>query len=190
MPPSRIGRRRAAAAMQAPDTAGVVLTTCRWATEDGFDGREPMATAVTDTRYTPEDLLALPDKGRYELIDGQLVERSLGATSSYVAARLLRLLGLATDAQALGLLFGSDCGYQIFADDPSHVRYADACPVTRRRKATVISPRIWPSKPSRPTIEPVPSKRKSNSGWRPVSVWCGCCTLTRVGYTSTGTMAR
>ena len=92
-----------------------------------------MATAVTDTRYTPEDLLALPDAGRYELIDGQLVERSLGATSSYVAARLVRLLGLTTDAQALGLLFGSDCGYQIFADDPSCVRYADSSFIRRGR---------------------------------------------------------
>ena len=60
-----------------------------------------MATAVTDTRYTPEDLLTLPDTGRYELIDGQLVERNMGAKSSYLAARLLRLLGLATDTQGL-----------------------------------------------------------------------------------------
>ena len=84
-----------------------------------------MATAITDKLYTPEDLLTLPEAGRYELIDGQLVERNMGAKSSYVAARLLRLLGLVTDTQALGLLFGSDCGYQIFADDPSRVRYAD-----------------------------------------------------------------
>jgi len=92
-----------------------------------------MATATIDTRYTPEDLLALPDKGRYELIDGQLVERPMGAKSSYVAARLLRLLGLLTDAQALGLLFGSDCGYQVFADDPSRVRYADGSFIQRGR---------------------------------------------------------
>ena len=90
-----------------------------------------MATAAIDTRYTPEDLLALPDKGRYELIDGQLVERNTGAKSSYVAERLLRLPGSITDAQGLGLLFGADCGYQIFADDPSHVRYADGSFIRR-----------------------------------------------------------
>lgn len=90
-----------------------------------------MATAVTDIRYTPEDLLALPDAGRYELLDGYWVERNLGAKSSYIAARLLRLLGLVTDAQELGLLFGSDCGYQIFADDPSRVRYADGSFIRR-----------------------------------------------------------
>ena len=92
-----------------------------------------MATAVTDTRYTPADLLTLPDTGRYELIDGQLVERNMGAKSSYLAARLLRLLGLATDAQGLGLLFGTDCGYQIFADDSSRVRYADGSFIQRGR---------------------------------------------------------
>ena len=34
-----------------------------------------MAMATTVTHYTPEDLLALSEYGRYELIDGQLVER-------------------------------------------------------------------------------------------------------------------
>lgn len=92
-----------------------------------------MATAAINTYYTPEDLLALPDKGRYELLDGQLVERDMGAKSSYVAARLLRLLGFVTDAQGLGLLFGSDCGYQSFADDPNRVRYADGSFIRRGR---------------------------------------------------------
>jgi Uma2 family endonuclease len=92
-----------------------------------------MATAVTDTRYTPAELLTLPDTGRYELTDGQLVERNGGAKSSYLAARLLRLLGLVTEAQGLGLLFGTDCGYQIVADDPSRVRYADGSFIQRGR---------------------------------------------------------
>ena len=92
-----------------------------------------MATAATDMCYTPEDLLALPDAGRYELLDGHLVERHMGAKSSYIAARLLRLLGLVTDAQELGLLFGADCGYQIFADDPNRVRYADGSFMCRGR---------------------------------------------------------
>ena len=99
-----------------------------------------MATAAVDTPYPPEDLLALPDKGRYELIDGQLVERNMGARSSYVAAKLLRLLGLLTDAEELGLLFGSDCGYQIFADDPSRVRYADGSFMRRGRLPGDIPP--------------------------------------------------
>ncbi len=42
-----------------------------------------MSTA-TATRYTPQDLLALPDGKRYELVDGRLVERKTGAESSWV----------------------------------------------------------------------------------------------------------
>ena len=44
-----------------------------------------MSTAVaTTTEYTPEDLLAMPDGKSYELVNGQLVERNMGAESSWV----------------------------------------------------------------------------------------------------------
>ncbi len=49
-----------------------------------------MSTAVAiQTEYTPEDLLALPDEKSYELVDGQLVERKMGAESSWIGARLI-----------------------------------------------------------------------------------------------------
>ena len=102
-------------------------------TAESLRGRESMATAVTERCYTPEDLLALPEAGRYELLDGHLVERHLGATASDLAARLLRLLGFVTDAQARGLLCGADCGYHMFADDPHRVRYADGACMCRGR---------------------------------------------------------
>jgi hypothetical protein len=38
-----------------------------------------MTAASIETRYTAEDLLVMPDEGRYELIDGVLVERKMGA---------------------------------------------------------------------------------------------------------------
>src|SRR5512146_825952 len=84
-----------------------------------------MALATTATHYTPEDLLALPDYGRYELIDGHLVERKLGAKSSYVATNLLVLMGYFVRNHNLGLVFQADCGYQIFAEEPNRVRFAD-----------------------------------------------------------------
>lgn len=83
-----------------------------------------MATAV-ETRYTPEDLLAMPDEGRFELIDGQLVERNMGAKSSRVATKLLLFVGNFAEAGKRGIVFQSDCGFQIFPDDPNRVRYAD-----------------------------------------------------------------
>ena len=57
-------------------------------------GRPTMSTAVaTKTRYTPEDLLALPDGKSYELVHGQLVERNMGAESSRSRRSLFLRLG-------------------------------------------------------------------------------------------------
>ena len=39
------------------------------------------ASVATQTQYTPEDLLAMPDGKSYELVGGQLVERKMGAES-------------------------------------------------------------------------------------------------------------
>jgi len=90
-----------------------------------------MTLAATATYYTPEDLLALPDYGRFELIDGQLVERKMGAKSSYAATRLLLRFGSFVEGNNLGLVFQADCGYQIFAHAPNRVRFADASFIRR-----------------------------------------------------------
>ena len=92
-----------------------------------------MTLATTATYYTPEDLLALPDYGRFELIDGHLVERKMGAKSSYVATNLLVLIGYFVRSNSLGLVFQADCGYQIFAAEPSRVRFADGSFICRGR---------------------------------------------------------
>jgi Uma2 family endonuclease len=90
-----------------------------------------MTLATTVTHYTPEDLLALPDYGRYELIDGQLAERKMGAKSSLAATNLLILMGSFVRSNNLGLVFQADCGYQIFAEEPGRVRFADASFIRR-----------------------------------------------------------
>jgi Uma2 family endonuclease len=84
-----------------------------------------MATAGTETRYTAEDLLAMPDEGRYELIDGVLVERKMGAKSSLVAGNLLFFVKAFARTHSLGLVFLPDCGYQVFGVERDRVRYAD-----------------------------------------------------------------
>src|SRR5919198_132091 len=90
-----------------------------------------MTLAMTATHYTPEDLLALPDYGRFELLDGQLVERKMGAKSSYAATKLLIRFGSFVESNHLGLVFQADCGYQIFAEEPGRVRFADASFIRR-----------------------------------------------------------
>lgn len=77
-------------------------------------------------RYTPDDLLAMPDGDRYELVDGELVERDMSGLSSEVARKLAGRAGMFADEQGLGHTFGPDCGYQCFPFDPGRVRGPDA----------------------------------------------------------------
>ena len=92
-----------------------------------------MTLPTTATLYTPEDLLTLPDYGRFELLDGHLVERKMGAQSSYAATNVIGLVWHFVRSNNLGLVFQADCGYQIFAEDPGRVRFADASFIRRGR---------------------------------------------------------
>lgn len=92
-----------------------------------------MTLPTATTLYTPEDLLTLPDYGRFELLDGHLVERHMGAQSSYAATNVIGLVWHFVRSNNLGLVFQADCGYQIFAEDPGRVRFADASFIRRGR---------------------------------------------------------
>jgi Uma2 family endonuclease len=84
-----------------------------------------MSSTISETKLTPEDLLKLPDEMAFELVDGNLVERHMGSESSAIALRIAFLLALYLRDNPLGLTFGSDTGYQCFADDPKKIRRAD-----------------------------------------------------------------
>ena len=75
----------------------------------------------------------MPDGHRYELIDGKLVERNMGAESSAIAANFIRITGNYSHAEKAGKVFATDCGYQIFPNDPGRVRFADGSFVGRDR---------------------------------------------------------
>ena len=92
-----------------------------------------MNIPLTKTEFTPEDLLTLPDGPRYELVDGRLVERHLGANSSRAGMRLGALLDTYVTAQKLGYVFGSDCGFQCFPNRPRLARLPDVSFVARGR---------------------------------------------------------
>jgi Uma2 family endonuclease len=92
-----------------------------------------MESSILELPHTPEELLTMPDGDRYELVDGRLVERDMGAQSSHIAAVLIRLLDMYVTTQKLGLVFATDCGYQIFADHPNQVRFPDASFIARGR---------------------------------------------------------
>jgi Uma2 family endonuclease len=67
----------------------------------------------------------MPDGDLYELIDGMLMERNMGAWSSYVGSRLLKLLAICCDEFCLGWYWGADASYQCFSNRPRLVRKPD-----------------------------------------------------------------
>ena len=52
-----------------------------------------MHSSVVSQRYTPENMLAMPDGHRFDLVDGHRVERNMGAESSWIAQQINRYLG-------------------------------------------------------------------------------------------------
>jgi Uma2 family endonuclease len=70
---------------------------------------------------------------RFELIDGERVERMMGARCGKVAARVAHVLLTHADAHKSGAAFTSGCGYHIFPYAPKLVRYPDVSFVCKGR---------------------------------------------------------
>lgn len=92
-----------------------------------------MSTEVLAEAITPEDLLAMPNEVDYELVNGELVERHLGAESSWIASNLIVLIAVFYRGRVPGHLFTTDCGYQCYSDDPGKVRKPDVSFVRKGR---------------------------------------------------------
>ena len=103
-----------------------------------------MSTAVaTQTQYTPEDLLDLPDSESFELVRGQLVERNMGIESSWISSGLLVRLWRFCEDQDIGWVLPPDCGYQCFPHDPRMVRKVDVSFVRKGRFPGDVLPKGW-----------------------------------------------
>ncbi len=84
------------------------------------------AVATSTGVLTPDDLLGLPDLGRYEaLIDGALKQRNASVVSSYTAFEINGALGNELQRTGIGWGFQADCGLQIFPWKPDKLRFAD-----------------------------------------------------------------
>lgn len=116
-----------------------------------------MTTIDPPATVTPEDLLAMPDAVNYELVDGRLVERTMGLQSSRIGWRIGGLLFKFLETHPIGEAFGPDAGYQCFPDAPNKVRKPDLsfirdgrlaadgvprghCPISPDLAVEVISP--------------------------------------------------
>ena len=85
-----------------------------------------MGAVADKTLLTPEDLLAMPDERRFELIDGEPVERDMGALSGWVGGQIHDFLNQHCRANMLGWVFPADVGFQCFPDRPRTLRKSDA----------------------------------------------------------------
>jgi Uma2 family endonuclease len=92
-----------------------------------------IASQPRTARFTPDDLLRLPDGERYELIDGQLVERCMSVLSSRVGGRIYARLAAESERTGDAVAYPSDLGYLCFPMEPGKVRRADAS-VIRKTK--------------------------------------------------------
>jgi len=77
-----------------------------------------MNQLLAPRQCTPDDLLLIPESHRFELIDGHLVERHMGAKSSAAALRIIGRVDIFVGTHQLGHAFGSDCGFQICNRSP------------------------------------------------------------------------
>lgn len=91
-----------------------------------------MSTASEQT-YTPEDLLTMPDRKKYELVDGHLVKRNMSVLSNWVATRLCRFIDAFVDDHHFGWAWGAGQGYVCFPDSPRKIRFPDVSYVSKNR---------------------------------------------------------
>lgn len=92
-----------------------------------------MITVASEKRYTPEDLLTLPNGEFYELVDGRLVERKMSTWSSYVAGVIYGLLDPFCRQNRLGWVLPEGTSFQCFPALPARVRRADVSFIRSQR---------------------------------------------------------
>ncbi len=90
-------------------------------------------STVLEKTYTPEDLLAMPDRKSYELVDGHLVERDVSVLSSWVGGRTYRVVDSFVEEHQLGCVWSADLGYVCFPNAPGKVRKPDVSFVRKER---------------------------------------------------------
>ncbi len=87
-----------------------------------------MNTIVEHPPITADDLLALQDGKRFELVHGELVEKDMGWESEWIGTNLIAILWTYC-RQHGGWVNGSSAGYRCFSgsipDDPDRVRKPD-----------------------------------------------------------------
>lgn len=92
-----------------------------------------MAIATVETAEPKHDFPELPDRRGYELIDGEWVEKNMGAQAGIVVLNVNARVRAHAGTHQAGLAFASDAGYEIFPTKPNRVRKPDGSFIRRGR---------------------------------------------------------
>jgi Uma2 family endonuclease len=94
--------------------------------------------AVLAKKYTPDDLLTMPDDGiAYELVNGDLVEKSVSFESDLIGGEVFSKLKAFTATNPVGRAI-PETTYQCFADEPDRVRRPDASFIRTERMPSIL----------------------------------------------------
>ena len=96
-----------------------------------------MAIASNPRVWTWEEALELPNGDRYEVIDGELKERTMSFPSSAIAVLISSLISAWAKTGHPGTVTGSDGGYTIFPWSPGDVRMPDVSYISKKRLPNV-----------------------------------------------------
>ena len=95
-------------------------------------------------RVSAEELLTMPDGKRFELVNGELVERNLGWKSELIGSNLHVALGAYCRERKCGRVNGSSASYQCFQevapDDPDRTRRPDVSYISMDRLPSTAIP--------------------------------------------------
>ena len=82
-------------------------------------------STVAQPTITADELLRMPDGDRFEIVDGELLEREMGSLAGWISNRV----GASLERYARqhgGIAFGEGAWYRCYNDDPERVRKPDA----------------------------------------------------------------
>jgi Uma2 family endonuclease len=97
-------------------------------------------------RVTPDDLLSMEQKGLFELVDGELIEKPMASISGETAVIILNHLYPVIRAVKLGKLY-SEVSFRCFPDKPLQVRRPDIAFVAKARLGGVPTEGHVPIRP-------------------------------------------
>lgn len=103
------------------------------------------ATFARPTSLTAEEFEKLPDTKGYELVDGVLVEKNMGAKSALVGSRATAILDTYCRQTGAGWVFNAEGGYRCFPKAPNQIRKPDVSFVSAARMSASDIPDGYPS---------------------------------------------